>query len=100
MSNIAKQAKQSQMYSLVEKWQNSSSSKTKFCLENNLNIGIFNYWLKKYTNKSKGFIEIKIEPEKEEFRPILSVKFEFGGNISAEVPAELALKFMHQLISV
>ena len=99
MANIAKQERQTKMYSLVEAWQNSSSSKKEFCLENNITVGIFSYWLKKYKNtQSLEFVEIKAESTQQDSNTI--VKFNFSGNICAEVPAELALKFMHQLISV
>ena len=100
MANIAKQDRQTKMYSLVEKWQNTSSSKKEFCLENNVNIGIFSYWLKKYKNiKPLEFLEIKAESNEQDSNPNVSVKFNFAGNISAEVPAELAIKFMQQLIT-
>jgi len=86
------------MYSLVEKWNNSSSSKKEICLENNVNIGTFNYWLNKYRkNKSSEFIELKPESNYSDLESNTVVRFEFSGNISAEVPAELAMKFMHQL---
>ena len=101
MANIAKQERKTKMYSLVEAWQNSSSSKKEFCLENNVTVGIFSYWLKKYKNtQSLEFVEIKAEPTPQNSNSNTIVKFNFSGNICAEVPAELALKFMHQLISV
>ena len=101
MANIAKKERENQMYSLVEKWQNLSSSKKEFCLENNVNIGTFNYWLKKHkNNKSVEFIEIKTESNNSDFNSKATVRFKFAGNVSAEVPVELAIKFMHQLTAL
>ena len=100
MANIAKQDKQTQMYSLVEKWQNSSSSKKEICLEHKVKVCTFNYWLKKYLkNKSSEFIELKPESNYSDLESNTVVRFKFSGNISAEVPAELAIRFMHQLIA-
>ena len=99
MANMAKKERQKQMYLLVEKWQKSSSSKKEICLENNVNVGTFNYWLKKYRkDKSLEFIEIKPESNNSDFKFLNTiVKFNLAGNITAEVPAELAMKFMHEL---
>ena len=100
MANIAKEERKKQMYSLVEKWQNSSSLKKEFCLENNVNLGTFNYWLNKYRkNKSSEFIEINPDSNYSDLESNTVVRFKFSGNISAEVPAELAIRFMHQLIA-
>ena len=100
MANIAKQDRQSKMYSLVEKWQNSSSSKIEICRKNNVNIGTFNYWIKKYKKKNfSKFIELKPQNINSKTEANTIVKFKFAGNVSAEVPVELALKFMHQLAS-
>ncbi len=65
MANIARLERQTQMYSLVEQWQNSPDSKKEICRKNNLNIYTFNYWLKKYRlkNNPSDFIELKPDPQ-------------------------------------
>ena len=102
MANIAKFERESQMYSLVEQWQNSSVSKKEICRKNNMNIYTFNYWLEKYRKKNKPseFIEVKTLPEQTNTASSLTVKFTFAGDVSAEVPSEIAVKFMHQLIRI
>ena len=86
MANIAKEEREIQMYSLVEKWQNLSSSKKEFCLENNVNIGTFNYWLKKHkNNKSVEFIEPIEAPEVEEIENSVEINQEISTEVEFEV---------------
>jgi len=37
-----------EMYPLIEKWESSGQTREVFCTENNLTIGLFAYWRKKY----------------------------------------------------
>ncbi|MFV8328468.1 IS66 family insertion sequence element accessory protein TnpA [Flavobacterium sp. ZS1P14] len=43
---------QEQMYTLVEQWRESGSSKSKFCREQHISFHQFNYWLKKMELRS------------------------------------------------
>ena len=98
MANIANLERKEQMFSLVEQWHNSSQSQKFFCKEHNINVHTFNYWVKKYRLSSSfaDFIELKPKIKSQKNEQI--IKFHFSGEISAEVPAELAIDFMNQLI--
>ncbi len=94
---MARKKNSEQWISLVERWLGSEMRKSDFCKEQSVNIHTFNYWVKKYRQNS-SFVEVK--PEKTEFcNPEQFVRFSFLGGVSAEVPAELALEFMHQISS-
>jgi len=85
----------SQRYALVELWLNSEEQRSDFCRKHDINVNTFNYWLGKY-RKVNSFIELKT-PEPSVCKSESLIQFSFSGGVSAEVPAELALQFMHQL---
>ncbi len=100
MANINKTQRKSQMFSLVDQWQNSNETKKSFCTRNQINIHTFNYWVKKYkdSNTFSDFIEFKPSSASIPKSNTLTIKFSFAGNVEAEVPADIALNFMHQLV--
>ena len=102
MSNISTPNRVSQMYSLVEKWQNSSLRKKEFARRNNITVSALNYWSMKYANKNRTleFTEIQTRAAIPELKADETIKFTFSGNVSAEVSSETALKFMHQLARI
>ena len=98
MANITNFERKAQMFLIVEEWQNSSATKKEVCKTHNINICVFDYWLKKYRalSSSSDFIELK--PKIKTFAKEQTIKFNFSGEVSADVPVELAINFMHQLI--
>jgi len=84
-----------QHYTLVARWLNSGERKLDFCSKHEININTFNYWISKY-RKSNRFIELK-PPKAGAYESEMVVRFSFSGGVSAEVPAEIALQFMHEL---
>ncbi|MEA1937089.1 MAG: hypothetical protein U9N04_03185 [Patescibacteria group bacterium] len=98
MANITNLDLQKQMFLIIKQWEKGSERKQEVCDEYNLTICKFDYWLKKYRTLAvpKDFIEIKCAkkiPAKEQI-----VRFHFSGEVSAEVPSDLAIDFMNQLI--
>ncbi len=98
MANITNSERKTQMFLIVEEWQSSSATKKDVCSKYNLNISCFYYWLKKYRASSvfSNFIELK--PKIEIPNREATIKFTFSGEVSADVPREIAINFMHQLI--
>lgn len=98
MANITNFKLQKEMFGIVEQWEQGSESKKSFCIANNLTICKLDYWLKKYrsTKTPTDFVEIK--PNRKPVKKEQIVKFHFSGGVLAEVPSELAINFMNQLI--
>ena len=98
MANITNLDLQKQMFCIIEQWENGSENKKEVCNEHNLSICKFDYWLKKYRNSSVPTNFIEIKPSQRKLPNEQIIKFYFSGEISAEVPAEIAINFMNQLI--
>ena len=86
------------MFRIVEQWEQGSESKKKVCNTYNLTVCKFDYWLKKYRSSKilTDFVEIK--PTKKADQKERIIKFSFSGEVLAEVPSDLAIDFMNQLI--
>ncbi len=98
MANITKSERKTQMFSIVEQWQNGSATKKDVCKKHNVNICTFNYWLKKYRSSSVSSDFIELKPKAQTLIKERIIKFNFSGKVLAEVPADIAINFMHQLI--
>ena len=98
MANITNLRLQEQMFGIVEQWKQGLERKISFCKTNNFSLCKFNYWLKKYriSKNTDNFIEIKANKNK--VKKERMVKFHFSGGVLAEVPSNLAIDFMNQLI--
>ena len=55
-----------EMFSLIRKWQNSGMNQKDFCIQHELTLHAFYYWLRKYKNlhqtSENGFVPVEIEP--------------------------------------
>ncbi len=64
MKNVYRQARQEQMYDLIERWQSSKQTAVDFCKGNGVSKANFYYWLKKYregqAQTPEGFVSLKI----------------------------------------
>lgn len=58
-----------EMYLAIEMWQESGLSQRKFCLNENLSVKTFAYWLRKY-KQEKGFPAKKDNNVRETFIPV------------------------------
>lgn len=47
----------SEMYPLIEKWEESGQTREVFCAKNNLTIGLFAYWRKKYVSGKNATLQ-------------------------------------------
>lgn len=59
--------KKTEMYPLVEAWQNSQQSKVEFCEAKSINVHTFTYWLQKYKIEQSEKIN---PPSKNKFLPL------------------------------
>ncbi len=98
MANITNSERKTQMFLIVEEWQSSSATKKDVCSKYNLNISCFYYWLKKYriSTAPSDFIELK--PKIPTLSKSQTIKLTFSGKVSADVPSDIAINFMYQLI--
>lgn len=98
MANITNLSKQSRMFLIIEHWEQGSQRKKEVCNIHNLTIRKFDYWLKKYRSSKIPTDFIEIQPKKNKVKKEQTVKFHFSGDVWAEVPSDLAIDFMNQLI--
>lgn len=55
--------KQEQMYRLIEEQQSGSQTAIAFCEHHQINLGTFNYWLRKKRQEGRtSFIPVDIKP--------------------------------------
>jgi hypothetical protein len=99
MANIERFTREESMYGLIREWQNSSSSKKRFCDQAQVGIHTFNYWLKKFKDKSVNpgteFTEFKITDRNNPS----SIRLNFPNGVVAELPANYDYKLVHFLIN-
>ena len=98
MANITNLSKQEQMFRIIEQWQQGVESKKIVCNNHNLTICKFDYWLKKYRSSKIHTDFIEIKPIKKVAPKERIVNFRFSGEVLVEVPLDLAIDFMNQLI--
>lgn len=99
---MARKKSSQEWFALVELWRDGKirggkMRKADFCEKHGVNINTFSNWVRKH-RKQTSFVEVKPEPTMV-CEPDQIVRFSFSGGVSAEVPAELALLFMHQISS-
>ena len=98
MANITSLSNREQIFRIIAQWEQGFQKKKEVCKNNNLTVRKFDYWLKKYRSSKIPTDFVEIKAPKKKLRKEQIIKFHFTGGVMAEVPSNLAMDFMNQLI--
>ncbi len=87
--------RQEAMLSLIGQWQESGKSQQTFCQEHDLTYTTFYYWLRRYRRKleESSFLPIEISSGSH-------IEIRYPGGVVLQLPAEVKLSTLKQLLSL
>jgi transposase-like protein len=87
--------RQEEMFSLIEKWQESGKPQQTFCQEHDLTFSTFYYWLKRYRRQidESSFLPVEISSG-------TNIEIRYPGGIILQLPAAVKLSALKQLLNL
>jgi hypothetical protein len=82
-----------EMMSLIERWQQSGKTHKLFCQEQNLAYSAFYYWLKRYRREIDESSFLPLEISSGSF-----IEIRYPGGVTLQLPAQISLSALKQLI--
>ncbi len=101
MSRLSRAERRQEMFSLVERWEQSSQTQGDFCSSEGLSLTVFSYWLRKYrleNEQSSPSEFIPLSPIED--RDGTMIELEYPNGIRLRVPSGTSADFIGQLIHV
>lgn len=88
---------ESEMYPLMERWEESLTPRTVFCEEHKIPLSTFSYWRSRYLRSKEqepsGFV--KLEPEW-----LLSLEIVYPNGVKVRLPEKTSLSDLRTLIEL
>jgi hypothetical protein len=96
MKKEQREQQKENMFSLIEKWQQSDQTQKDFCREHDLKLATFHYWQKRFRKQDKeepsGFIPMEISSSYAR-----AVEIRYPNGVIIQLPV-LDLKLLRQLV--
>ena len=96
MNKQQRQVLEQEMFSLIEKWQESNLNQQAFCQEHEITYSKFLYWLKKYRQQQEnvqGFIPIEVSGHHQ------LIELRYPNGVILQLPS-VDLKLLKQLVNL
>jgi hypothetical protein len=99
MRSSTNASKRDEMFSLIQKWKDSSLSQKRFCKEHGQNLGTFLYWIKKYrtqtsVERSPTFIPVQFLHQN------VQLNIRYPNGVVIEIPSTTPVETLKTLISL
>jgi transposase-like protein len=87
--------RQTDMLSLIEKWQDSGNTQQAFCQEHDITFSTFYYWLKRYRHgiEESSFLPVEISSGS-------NIEIRYPDGIILQLPAAVKLSTLKQLLNL
>jgi transposase-like protein len=86
--------RQTDMFSLIEQWQESGKTQQAFCQEHDITFSTFYYWLKRYRRgiEESNFLPVEISSGS-------NIEIRYPDGIILQLPAAVKLSTLKQLLN-
>lgn len=98
MTKQERNERRSEMFALIEQWQQSKKTQTAFCREHDIVYHIFGYWLKKYRQEhgeNGNFLAMQLSDYAD-----TGIEIRYPNGIVLHLPRTIGICELKQLITI
>jgi transposase-like protein len=91
-----------EMLSLIKKWQKSGISQKEFCIDHDIPLHLFYYWLRKHrqtqSSSGSGFVPVEINPSEDNRKEMEDIQIHYPNGVHLILSDKVSIPMIKALI--